>query len=202
MEIKNNTLDKILSRLIKEPFVDHSATSLAKSLGITRQGLWKTLNKLSKDNLISLKSIANTKKSTLNIKLNYKNLITEKVISLLLTKESLNYERWRFNFTEISDYSKFIILFGSILHSPKEANDIDLLLVVDDKKDFNTINKIMWKLQQTQVKKIHFIALTEKELKEEFQINKNKAYIDAFKKGIVLFGQEDYVKFVAGLNKE
>ncbi len=202
METKNKTSDKILEILIKEPLVDHSATSLAKSLGITRQGLWKTLNKLSKDKLISLKSIADTKKSTLNIKLNYKNPITEKTISLLLTKESLNYERWKFNFEKIHNYSKFIILFGSIIHSPKEANDIDLLVIVNGKKNFHAINKIILELQQTQIKKIHSIDLTEKEFREELVINKNRAYIDALKKGIVLFGHDDYVKFVGGLNKE
>lgn len=197
METKNKTADRILSILIKEPLADHSATSLAKALGMTRQGLWKTLNKLSKENLISLKSIANTKKSALNIKPNYENPLTEKVVSLLLTKESLNYEKWRFNFVEVKNYSKFIILFGSILHSPKEANDIDMLVVVNDKKNFKMIDKIMLKLQQTQIKKIHFIDLTEKELKEELKFNKNKAYLNAFKKGIVLFGQDDYIKFVA-----
>ena len=201
METKNKTADKILSILIKEPLVDHSVTSIAKALGITRQGLWKTLNKLFRDKLISLKSIADTKKSAVNIKLNFENPITEKVISLFLTKESLNYERWRFNFSEVKDYSKFIILFGSILHSTKEANDIDLLVIVDDKKDFHTINKIMLKLQRTQIKKIHFIDLSNSELKEELKINKNKAYADALKKGIVLFGQDDYVKFIRDLVK-
>lgn len=201
MKTKNKTADNILGILIKEPLADHSATSIARALGITRQGLWKTLNKLFKDKLISLKSVADTKKSAFNIKLNFENPITEKVISLLLTKESLNYERWRFNFSEVKDYSKFIILFGSILHSPKEANDIDLLIVADDKKDFHAISKIMLKLQQTQIKKIHFIDLSDNELKEELKINKNRAYIDAFKKGIVLFGQDDYVKFIRDLGK-
>ncbi len=199
METKNKTSDSILSILIKEPLADHSATSLSRALGITRQGLWKTLNKLFKDKLISLKSIADTKKSAVNIKLNFENPITEKVISLLLTKESLNYERWRFNFSEVKDYSRFVILFGSILHSPKEANDIDLLIVADDKKDFHAIGKTILKLQQTQIKKIHFIDLSDSELKEELKINKNKAYIDAFKKGVVLLGQDDYVKFIRDL---
>ena len=105
------TFDKILSILIKEPLTDHSATSLSKTLGITRQGLWKTLNKLSKEKLIYLNSIANTKKSAVNVKLNFNNPLTEKIVSVLLTKEALNYERWRFNFNEIKDYSKFMILF-------------------------------------------------------------------------------------------
>ena len=195
------TFDKILSILIKEPLTDHSATSLSKTLGITRQGLWKTLNKLSKEKLIYLNSIANTKKSAVNVKLNFNNPLTEKIVSVLLTKEALNYERWRFNFNEIKDYSKFMILFGSILNSPKEANYIDLLAIVNNKEDFAAIDKLMLKLQQSQLKKIHFIDLTGKEFKEEIEINKNKAYIDALKKGVILFGQEDYVKFIMNLYK-
>ena len=59
----------------------------------------------------------------------------------------------------------------------------------------------MLKLQQTQIKKIHFIDLSDGELREELKTNKNKAYLDALKKGIVLFGQDDYVKFIRDLSK-
>ena len=47
MKTENHTADRVLSILLKEPFAMHTATSIAKSLSITRQGIWKTLNKLS-----------------------------------------------------------------------------------------------------------------------------------------------------------
>src|SRR3989344_1778375 len=130
----SKTTERILEILLREPFMDHTATSLAKTLGITRQGLWKSLNKLSNEKLISLKSVADTKKSTLNITLEFKNPVAIKTLSLLLTKELINYERWKVNFAEIEKYMSFFILFGSILTNPKEAKDIDIIAVVEKKE--------------------------------------------------------------------
>ena len=196
----NKTPERILKILLREPFIDHTATSLAKRLGMTRQGLWKSLNKLSNEKLISLKSVADTKKSTLNITLEFKNPVAIKTLSLLLTKELINYERWRVNFAEIEKYISFFILFGSILTNPKEAKDIDIIAVVEKKDNFKQIEETRLKIQKTQAKKIHLIDLTEKEFKQEL-LNKNKAYLDALKKGVILFGQENLIKFITDLNK-
>lgn len=188
------TFEKILKILIKEPFFEHTATSLSLSLGMTRQGLWKILRKLSKDKFISLKSINNTKRSAVRIDLEFKNLLTLKTLSLILTKEALNNERWRFELAELEKYSHFIILFGSILTKPKEAKDIDILAVLD-KKNFKAIGEVKNKIQKTQAKKIHLIDLTKEEFKNELK-KQNKAYIDALKKGVILFEQDNFIKFI------
>ena len=200
METQEKTSEKIIKILAKEPLSEHTATSLAKALGISRQGIWKTLTKLSKNNLISLKSVANTKKSALNITLNFKNSITIRTLSLLIEKETLKYERWRDNFNKLEKHILFVILFGSILHSHKEANDIDLLVVVRTKKNFKAVENVITEVQQTQIKKIHAIDLTKEELKTELK-NKNKAYIEALKKGIILFGQENFIKFIKDMSR-
>ena len=145
----------------------------------------------------SLKSIANTKKSAVKVELEFKNLLALKTISLLLTKEALNNERWRLEFAELEGYSDFIILFGSILTNPKEANDIDIL-IVSDKKNFKAIDEIKNKIQKSQAKKIHLIDLTRAEFKDELK-KQNKSYIDALKKGVILFGQDNFIKFIEGL---
>ena len=167
METKEKTSERILKVLFKEPFFDHTASSLGKTMGISRQGIWKTLAKLSQQNIINLKSIANTKNSASNITLNLKNSITEKTLALILEKETMKYERWRDNFKKLESYTLFTILFGSILHSPKEANDIDILIIVKDRKNFKDIEKVIFEIQQTQIKKVHAIDLTEEELKRE-----------------------------------
>jgi len=198
METKTKTSDRILDILLREPFTDHTATSLAKTLGITRQGLWKSLNKLSNEKLISLKSIANTKKSVLNISLELQNPVTSKTLSLLLTKELSNYERWKSTFAEIERNVSFFILFGSVLNNSKEANDIDIIAVVENKQNFKQIDEIVSKIQKTSAKKIHLIDLTEEEFKKELK-NQNKAYLDAVKKGVILFGQDNLIKFITNL---
>ena len=200
METINKTTEKILIMLLKEPFVRHTATSLAKALNITRQGLWKSLNKLTESKLVRLEPAGNTKKSAININLQWKNPVTIKTLSLLLTKESSEYERWRANFAELENYASFTILFGSIIHSSKEARDIDILTIVIDKNSFKPIDEAVSRMQKTQAKRIHLIDLTEEEFKEELK-KQNKAYIDALKKGIVLFGQDNYIKFIEKITK-
>ncbi len=198
MKIENKTKDILLKKILKEPLVEHTATNLAKELKITRQAVWKILKKLSNEDLIILKSIAETKKSTNKISLNYKNPMIGKTLALILIKESLNYERWKVNFEELENNVSFIILFGSILDNPKEANDIDIILLVRGKRDFPIINKNILKIQQTQLKKIHNINLTKNELIAELKEH-NKAYLNALKKGIVLYGQENFVDFIKNL---
>ena len=56
----------------------------------------------------------------------------------------------------------------------------------------------MLEIQKTQLKEIHLINLTPSELKAEIQ-SQNNAFIDAIKKGVVLFGQDKFIKSVKEL---
>ena len=58
------------------------------------------------------------------------------------------------------------------------------------------MKEIVKKLQISQIKKIHFIDFDEGDFKEALVSQKNPAFIDALKKGIILFGQEKFIKFV------
>lgn len=199
MKTEKNTTERVLAILLKEPFAVHTATSIAKALNITRQGAWKTLNVLAENKLVELEFVGDAKTSTATIKLNWHSPITEKTLSLILTKESIKQQRWRVNFAELESSVEFIILFGSILNNPKEANDIDILAIVN-KKNFKAVEETVAKAQQTQLKKIHVVDLTEREFSQELK-RPNKAYLDAVKKGVVLYGQDNFIQFVKGLQK-
>ena len=199
MKTENHTADMVLSILLKEPFAMHTATSIAKSLRITRQGIWKTLNKLAEDKLINLEPVGDAKTSTATMKLNWLNPVTEKMLSLILTKESLKQQRWRVNFAELENNASFLILFGSILNNQKEANDIDIL-AIENKKNFKAVEEIVIKVQQTQLKKIHIVDLTEIEFSQELK-KPNKVYLDAVKNGVILYGQDNFIQFIRGLQE-
>lgn len=189
--------ESILRILLKDIAKKHTITSLSEEIKVGRSGIWKALKRLESKNLINLTPIGKGKTSAYEITLNWKNPLVERTLAMILTKDALKQEKWRYNFKELENQVDFLILFGSILHSPKEANDIDILNLVD-KKNFTKIDKIVRDVQITQNKKIHAIDVTKKELKEELN-DKNKAYLDAFKRGIVLFGQEDFIKFIKNL---
>jgi len=192
---KNKTSAEILKVLLKQFTIKWTITSLAKELNISRVGIWKILKKLEAEKLILLSPIGEGKTSVINIKLNWENPILEKKLSLILTEEALNHQRWLNNFEELKDKLNFLILYGSILHSPKEAKDIDILGVVSNKNNFLDIEEIMRKIQKTQIKKIHSENFTQTEFKEELR-KPNKIFIDAIKKGAVIFGQEKFIKFI------
>lgn len=172
---------EILKILLKDISRKHTVTSLSKERKISRVGSWKLLKELEKESLVTLFPIGPEKTSVKEVKLNWDNPLLEKILALLLTEDALKQKKWRYNFKELENHIDFLILFGSILHSPKEANDIDILIVVKNRKEFKAVEDIILEVQQTQIKKIHAIDLTKEEFKIELKEN-NKAYIDALKK--------------------
>ena len=192
---KKNTEAKILKVLLKQFSIKWIITSLSKEINISRVGVWKVLKKLKDEKLIILSPVGEGKTSTFSIKLNWENLVLEKKLSLILTEEASKHQRWINNFEELKNLAEFVVLYGSILHSPKEANDIDILEVVSNKNNFLSVEKIIQKIQKIQIKKIHSETFTKVEFKKELE-KPNKIFIDAIKKGIILFGQEKFIKFV------
>ncbi len=197
MEIDKPNI-KILKILLKDITIKPTITSLAKEIVMTRVGVWKVLKKMKSENLIILSTIGIGKTSVYRIELNWSNPIVEKMLSLALSQDALKNQRWANNFFELESKIYFLIIYGSILRSPKEANDIDILGVVSDKKSFKEIEEIVNKIQKTQVKKIHAVNFTQEELKDEIK-RPNKVFIDAIKKGVILFGQEKFIKFMKDL---
>ena len=192
-----NKPQKIMNILVKD-FSIHTATSLSKELKMSRWGIWKILKKLEKDNLIIIEPVGSGKTSTSTIKLNWGSILAEKTLALSLTQEALKYKRWLHDFSSLQEEIDFLILYGSILYT-KEANDIDIIGIAKEKK-LAKINDKMLRIQGTLNKKIHSINLTQKEFKEELK-KPNKAYLDALKKGVILFGQENFIEFVKGLSR-
>ena len=188
------TTKKIILVLLKDFTRKHTITSLAKELKLSRVGIWKILKKLEAGKYIVIESVGSGRTSTSIIKINWDNLLVEKALALYLAEESINQRRWRVNFAELEKEVEFLILYGSIATSPQQANDIDVLGIAKRNK-FVKIQKILEKIQKIESKKIHMINFISSEFRKELK-NNNKAFIDAVKKGIILFGQENFVGFM------
>lgn len=195
---KNNKESQIMNLLLKDIRNKHTISNLSKEIGLSRQGTWKIVNKLKEEDIIKMNPISKGKTGLVLIELNFDNSIVEKRLALILTEESIKKQKWISNFKELENLVDFLIIYGSILHSPNEAEDIDLLSVVSGKKDFKKIDKIIQSNQKIQLKKIHIINLTKEELESEIK-KLNNAYIDAIYQGIVLFGQDNFIKFIKNL---
>lgn len=194
MVTREFTSRRILPHLLKDFSTTHTITTLAKEFGLSRVGIWKILKRLKDGEYIVLKAIGGGKTSTYLVSLNWENSLVEKTLSLYLTEEAIKQRRWQVNFSKLEQVVDFAILYGSVVHSPKEAGDVDILGIAP-KKNFVKIQAIVDKAQNTQSKKIHSINFTETEFKAELK-KQNKSFIDAIKKGVILFGQEKFVKFI------
>ena len=191
---------KILKILLKDFTIKLTITFLAKEIGMSRVGIWKILKKLEVEKLIILSPIGTGKTSTYIISLNWENPLVEKTLSLALTEDALKNQRWLSNFGDLEDKVDFLLIYGSIIHSPKEANDIDVLGITSKNK-FLEIEESIKKIQKTQIKKIHALNFTPVEFKGELE-KPNKAFIDAIKRGIILFGQEKFIKFIKSITRK
>src|SRR3989338_11251801 len=150
---KENTESKILKILLKQFSITWTVTSLSNEIKISRVGIWKVMKKLEKEGLIVLTQIGQGKTSTASIKLNWENIILEKKLALILTEETLDYQRWLKSFEELKEITEFVILYGSILNYPQEANDIDFLEMVSNKKSFLKIEKVCRDCKKPRLKK-------------------------------------------------
>jgi len=185
---------KLMLVLLKNFKRRHTITSLAKELGLSRVGIWKILKKLEVEKYILIESAGSGKTSTFIIMINWDNLLIEKALALYLTEESIKQRKWRVNLAELEKEVDFLILYGSIVNSPQQANDIDILGIAKANK-FVKIQKIIDKIQKTESRKIHLIDFTPAEFRKELQED-NKAFINAIRNDVVLFGQENFVKFI------
>jgi predicted nucleotidyltransferase len=197
---RENTKKGILLFLLKDFLNRHTVTSIADAIGVSRVGAWKSLKEMKSEKLVTLSPAGTGKTSTFTVALNWDNVLTQKNIETCLIEEALENQRWRSNFELLGQKVLFLIIYGSILHSPREANDIDIMCVVARKSAFKDVEKVLNNLQKTQLKHMHSLNFTEDEFRSELR-KQNPVFIDAIRKGVVLFGQESFISFMKGVVK-
>ncbi len=191
---------EILKILLKDLAIKPTVTSLAKEIGLSRVGTWKLLKRMRAEKLIFLSKIGSGKTSVYSAGLNWSNPLVEKTLAVSLTEDALRNQRWMNNFAGLEGKVDFLILYGSIINSPSDANDIDILGIASGKNKFVKIEESVRNAQKTQVKKLHSINFMPAEFLQELR-KPNMAFVDAVKKGVVLFGQENFVKFMRRMAK-
>ncbi|MAF35706.1 hypothetical protein CL622_01140 [archaeon] len=194
METKYSADQKIILLLFKDLSTTHTITSIAKYCGLSRVGTWKIVKKLASKEYLIEKKIGSGQRNVSVIKLNWQNILLEKLLSFFLTQEAVKQRRWRINFSLLEPQTRFILLYGSILYTPQKAKDIDIINVTK-KNTFIEMQKSIDTIQKTETKKIHAINFTSSEFEQELR-KPNEAILDAIKKGVVLFGQDRFIKWM------
>lgn len=183
-----------LKILFKDFLTDYNSRNLSKLIGISHVGTFKILKKLENNKILNSKKIGNIS----IYKINHETNISKKLIDSILTIEAENYKRWLEEFKPIENKVHFLILFGSVLINYEKAKDIDVL-IVSDKKNYSEINRFIKEKNNILPKKIHMIFQTIDDFKHDL-LNNNKVTIQIIKKGIVLYGQGEYIKNILNKN--
>ncbi len=190
-KITDNEMLFVLS-IFKSPEIEYNANSIAKHMRISSMGALKIAKRLEKENILISKEFGKAKFYKPNFNSDY----VKQYIKFLLKRESEQapayIKRWVSELKKIKSADS-IILFGSILKKYEEARDIDVLLITDDKR-FSKLKKEIEDINLINVKKLHPLYQTEKDLKENIKKH-DKPVLDAIK-GIVIFGEDKIISLL------
>ena len=181
---------EVLIKLFKDFSRDYNANSLSKEVDLSARGTLKILKKLEKERFVIGKKLG----KAVFYRLDLNELYVRKIIEALLIGESLEKaQRWVDEFRPVFKHAKIVIIFGSIVKNPKNANDIDVLFVFN-KGNYKKIAEFIQEKNKILYKKIHDIPQTMADLKEN--LKKNDAIKDAVRTGYVLHGHDKIIEVI------
>jgi DNA-binding Lrp family transcriptional regulator len=184
-------------RIVKSPEVMYNANSLANDLKMSAMGGLKIVKRLEKEGILVAKKIG---QATV-YRINTENEYARKFVALLLSREVLHeaslVRRWVNEIKKVKN-SDIAMLFGSVLHK-KDPNDIDVLFVTD-KKRFSKLEEEIRELNQINIKQIHPMYQSEGDIITNIQ-KRDKPLLNAIK-GIVVFGEEEFIQIYNESRKE
>ncbi|MBS3088408.1 nucleotidyltransferase domain-containing protein [Candidatus Pacearchaeota archaeon] len=186
--MKPSKEQEIIRRIFKDFQTSYNSRSISKLVGLSHVGAFKILKKIEKKGIASSKKIGNAVIYSLNLA----NPLARKEIELSLLIDAQNHKRWLEEFKDLENISDFVVLFGSVIRSESSAKDIDVL-VVAERSNFSKIKEIIKKRNEVSNKKIHLILQEPEEFKKDLD-SRNKAILEIIKTGIVLFGQDNFVR--------
>jgi predicted nucleotidyltransferase len=190
-DITNNEMVFVLS-LFKSPEIEYNANSMAKLMGISRMGSLKIARRLEKENIIKSKELGKAKFYRLNLDNDY----VRQYVKFLLKREAEQahpyVKAWIEDIKKVKS-ADAAILFGSILKKHKDANDIDVLFMIN-KKNYTKVKKEIDEINSISMKRIHTMYQTKESMKKN--IKKGDKPLLSAVKGIVVFGEDKIINLI------
>lgn len=176
---------EILLLLFRDISNDYNSNNITQKINITSAGAFKAMKKLEKQKLIIGKRMG----KAVFYKVNLDDYYTFRIMETLLINETREkVSRWLDEFKELYEYADIIIIFGSIVKNPKNANDIDLL-VISKEENNNIINKIIKDRRIISTRPIHLIKKTKEDLNKSLK-RKDEVILNVIRSCYVLHGYD------------
>lgn len=178
---------KLLTYLFRHHSEQSSINGLAKKTGMTPKGAYKILKKLERDDIVVKKTIANAD----IYHLHFQSSKTEDIIKYVLKSESPpnSYVKVVQKDVEpLHEFAEAIIIFGSIMTKGLQAQDIDLLIILN-KKNLASIQVKIKEIESILPKKIHAVFQTKEDMRKNLQ-KQDPTIAAAIQKGFILSGYD------------
>ena len=194
MILSNNTF-KIINFLIRNLEL-YNINQIARPLDLSVGSVHKILKTLEKRNIVNIRELGNAIYYSINLNNNEAVKLSELVS--IEGKNNILRENKTAN-VYAQDLAKFnaklIILFGSILTKKNEAKDIDVLFIIKNKEQVNEINNFCLEISKIRTKKVNPLIMLEQDFVNNLK-DKNKAIQDLIKNGIILKGEEIFIRTI------
>lgn len=183
---------KAIDFLIRNFSMKYNINQLSRELKLSPRGIFKILKKLEDQKYL----ISHKDGNNLFYSINYDSEDAKDACKFVLAGEKQSpYVRVQINeLKKLRDLSKIAILFGSILTKEKEANDIDIIMVFEEKQ-FSKIEKKLADINLLASKKFHAVYQTEKDFMDNIK-KKDKIIISGIKSGLVLWGKDLFLEAI------
>lgn len=182
---------KVLRLLAISSNRDYSINGIAKAVKVAPNGAYKILKKFGKEEILTVKKIANIK----SYKLNLKNENTVRLLELAFSDVLEGRVKLRAeDFQSLRPITRASIVFGSYITSKQKPCDLDVLFILD-KANFEQYKKTLAKVQDITPLKIHDVIQTNYDLLQNLK-NNNPVIFEALKSGVVLWGAGMIVKVI------
>ncbi len=170
-----------------------SINGLARLTEITPKGAYKILKKLERDDIMIKETIANAD----IYHLNFKNSKTEDIVKYVLKSEPaphLYVKVLQKELEPLHQLTTALIIFGSVVAKGLQAQDIDLLIILN-KKNLTRVQSGIRDIERIIPQKIHPVFQTKADMPKNLR-KKDPVIIAAIQKGFILWGHDLLYKLI------
>jgi len=177
---------RTLAFLVRNFSKNCNINQLAKLLKISPGGMYKLLKKLSAQGWLVSREEGNS--SFYNINYNSQEALDVCKLALSEQEQTSYVKIWVKDLDGLRDKTDLAILFGSVLQKGREAQDIDLLLVLE-KRNLGKVEQFIQNLNKVKPKKVHAIYQTRKDFLKNVEEH-DPALLEEVRTGIILWGKD------------
>jgi hypothetical protein len=182
---------KVLRMILMALGEDYSINYISRECSLAPNGALKILRKFERLGVLKVKKVANIS----SYKINFENNKTKSMLELALISEISGKLKFRMDdLTPLKDISEMCIIFGSYISEKQQPNDLDIFFVIKE-KNFDKYTELSKKIYKTIPIKVQDVLQTEEDIIKNIN-KKDKVIMEIFRKGIILWGQENLIKLI------